>query len=1068
MKPGDEVRLRYNPTRRGVLRKSKTRPNGRHWFVALGNDRPGYVPESQLELVPDGPLTPMDLLETGEYGAPADFRRLLTHLRVSGHSADMLYSMAATNTDFNAYQFKPVIKILESPTGRVLLADEVGLGKTIEAGLIWTELRSRLATGRLLVLCPKQLREKWHRELSNRFGIDATITDASGLLRRLESGSRLSEFQVICSFSSLIRRKTPEGSTPSKTHPAHSLAEYLEKPENDRCIDLLVVDEAHAGRNPDTGTHNLIATAVSAARFSAFLSATPIHNKQRDLLSLLSLLDPDTFPNAEVLQDIQRANAPLIRARDAVRSASMTATDIDAHLGVASRHPMLSGSEQLKSIRRDVADLGENPMTAEKRARLVQRIERVNLLGHVICRTRRRDVELNRAVRDPFPQSVKMKDLERAYYGFVTAGVRDFAEHNEIAHAFLLAQPQRLMASCFAASLSTWFSDLDEESGNGSGPHPAKPEGPLISHLRNFVRESIVRQGSSVADIGKRLREQDSKYRLLSTRLQEYLAAEAGTKLVLFSAFRGTIKYLARRLEEDGMEVAVLHGGQDVSVDEVIAKFREKDGPSILLSTEIGAEGVDLQFCSLLVNYDVPWNPMRIEQRIGRLDRIGQKAERIVIWTFLHEDTIDFRIYELLLEKVGVFRQYLGDCEEVVSEEMRELTLELVSAKLTDEQMARRIEETANAIENRRRQERELEAEAPALTAYGDYILDRVLYARDMGRWLDPQDIDAYVTENLRRLYPGTRVTRPGAEGGAPRPGNGGRHVVDLDLAPRAQEGLRQFIRRKKISAGTRLANALGPVRCRFTNRVDEARVAHEEIVDQFHPITRFVVDLLDGPDHAEVQGAAVAAQLSRSKMIGSGWALTEGVYVLVVASRAFVGDRQTTHVGYAGRRLAPTPEMLRPEEAERLAGAVLTSGRPWIGARGRVERDRVRESAGDLFQELAERFEAVEGEERARNEDRIDVHVAAIDRRVERRTAVLTAVAQGHRERAGEHRLRGEETKAARRESLARTAETTLRGEMLRLDRRKAEVAARRVVQYDPQREIAAAVILIGEPDEA
>lgn len=546
MKPGDEVRLRYNPTRTGVLRKSKMRPNGRHWLVALGSDRPGYVPESQLELVPEGPVTPMDLLETGEYGAPADFRRLLTHLRVSGHSADMLYSMAATNTDFNAYQFKPVIKILESPTGRVLLADEVGLGKTIEAGLIWTELRSRLAVGRLLVLCPKQLREKWHRELSNRFGIDATITDASGLLRRLDSRSRLSEFQVICSFSSLIPRKTPKSPTPPKTHPTHSLAEYLEKPENDRCIDLLVVDEAHAGRNPDTGTHKLIATAVSAARFSAFLSATPIHNKQRDLLSLLHLLDPDTFANAEVLQDIQRANAPLIRARDAVRSSSTTADEIEGHLRVASRHPMLSGSEQLNSIRREIADLGDDPMSAEQRARVVQRIERVNLLGHVISRTRRRDVELNRAVRVPFPQSVEMKDLERAYYGFVTAGVRDFAEHNEIAHAFLLAQPQRLMASCFAASLSTWFSDLDEESGNGSGQHPAEArEGPLISHLRNFVRESIVQQGSSVADLGKRLRKQDSKYGLLSTRLQEYLAANAGAKLVLFSAFRGTIDYLA-------------------------------------------------------------------------------------------------------------------------------------------------------------------------------------------------------------------------------------------------------------------------------------------------------------------------------------------------------------------------------------------------------------------------------------------------------------------------------------------------------------------------------------------
>ena len=1071
MNPGDEVRLRLNPTRRGVLRKFKTRPTGRHWLVGLGSDRPGYVPESQLELVPSGPITPMDLLETGEYGAPADFRRLLTHLRVSGHSEDMLYSMAATNTDFNAYQFKPVLKILESPTGRVLLADEVGLGKTIEAGLIWTELRSRLSAGRLLVLCPKQLREKWHRELANRFGIDATITDASGLLRRLERGSSLSDFQLICSFSSLVPRKTRKASKQPETHPTHALAKYLEKVENDHCIDLLVVDEAHAGRNPKTGTHKLISKAVNAARFSAFLSATPIHNKQRDLLSLLHLLDPDTFANAEVLQEIQKANAPLLRARDAIRSASTTATDIEVHLRTASRHPMLSRSEQLKLIRREVAGLDEHPMTVEKRAEIVQRIERVNLLGHVISRTRRRDVELNRAVRDPFLHPVEMTDLERAFYEFVTIGVREFAEHNQVEHGFLLAQPQRLMASCFAATVSSWFSDLDEESADGPVPDREEPEeareGPLISHLRHFVRESFVRRGSSVADLGKRLREQDSKYGLLSTRLRDYLAEDRDAKVVLFSAFRGTIDYLAGRLGGDGMDVAVLQGGQDVPIDEVIGRFREREGPNILLSTEIGAEGVDLQFCSLLVNYDLPWNPMRIEQRIGRLDRIGQKADRIVIWTFLHEKTIDFRIYEILLEKMGVFRQYLGDSEEVVSEEMRELTLELLSAELRDDQMAKRIEETANAIENRRRHEQELEAEAPALTAYGDYVLDRIVRTRDLGRWLDPQDIDAYVTENLKRLYPGTRVTRPRAEDRSERVRTGGQHVVDLDLAPRAQEGLRQFIRRERISTGTRLANATGPVRCRFTNRVDEVRITHEETVDQFHPVTRLVVDLLDGTDRAEGQGAAVAARLSRSELIESGWALADGIYVLVVASRTFAGDRKVTHVGYAGHRMAPTPEHLRPEDAERLAGALLTRGRPWIGARGGVDRDRVREIAGDLFQGLADRFDAVEEEERARNEDRIDVQLAAIDRRVRRRSAVLTAVAQRHRERAKEHRVRGEKRQADQREGLARTAETTLRGETHRLDLRKEEIAARRVVRYDPQREVAAAVIRIGEHNE-
>jgi len=128
-----------------------------------------WVPESQLEEVRDLRLSPLDMLETRKLGRPVDLRRTLTHVKLSGRLADVIYSMEATNTDFYAYQFKPVVKVLESPSNSILIADEVGLGKTIEAGLIWTELRSRFDMRRLLVLCPAALREKWRRELSANY-----------------------------------------------------------------------------------------------------------------------------------------------------------------------------------------------------------------------------------------------------------------------------------------------------------------------------------------------------------------------------------------------------------------------------------------------------------------------------------------------------------------------------------------------------------------------------------------------------------------------------------------------------------------------------------------------------------------------------------------------------------------------------------------------------------------------------------------------------------------------------------------------------------------------------------
>ena len=126
-----------------------------------------WIPEEQLEGNP-ARLSPLDMLETGKLGRPIDLRRTLTHVKLSGRLADVIYSMEATNTDFYAYQFKPVIKLLESPSNGILIADEVGLGKTIEAGLIWTELRSRFDMHRLLVLCPATLREKWHASFPRR------------------------------------------------------------------------------------------------------------------------------------------------------------------------------------------------------------------------------------------------------------------------------------------------------------------------------------------------------------------------------------------------------------------------------------------------------------------------------------------------------------------------------------------------------------------------------------------------------------------------------------------------------------------------------------------------------------------------------------------------------------------------------------------------------------------------------------------------------------------------------------------------------------------------------------
>ena len=188
--------------------------------------------------------------------------------------------MEATATDFYAYQFKPVLKLLGSPTDALLIADEVGLGKTIEAGLIWTELRARLECNRLLVVCPKTLCEKWQFELDQRFGVNARIVDSEELLRLMSThrnGRR--GFTAIASMQGLRPPRRwdtgEEEDRPQKEETRRQLAQLLrDAAEGEPLMDLLVVDEAHHMRNPTTLLYRLgeLLNGISVHRI--FLSAT--------------------------------------------------------------------------------------------------------------------------------------------------------------------------------------------------------------------------------------------------------------------------------------------------------------------------------------------------------------------------------------------------------------------------------------------------------------------------------------------------------------------------------------------------------------------------------------------------------------------------------------------------------------------------------------------------------------------------------------------------------------------------------------------------------------------------
>jgi superfamily II DNA or RNA helicase len=1025
------VRLVNDPTRLGVLTGREQMRRDRRLLQVQFAEGVRWVPEAQLEQVRDARLSPLDMLEAKKLGRPVDLRRTLTHVKLSGRLADVIYSMEATNTDFYAYQFKPVIKILESPANGILIADEVGLGKTIEAGLIWTELRSRFDMRRLLVLCPAALREKWRRELSGKIGVAAQICDARDALTMLrDEDSQARGFALIASTQGLRPPREWEEDTNKKA--TAELARFLRSMESeDRLLDLLVIDEAHHLRNPETQTNELGRLAKNVAEYLILLTATPIHNRNEDLYSLLRLLDPDTFTRPEVFAQILEANAPLVRARDLLLGPNVNAAEVRELLEAARSHPLLQSNRQLSMI--EETDLGpERLQRREVRSRLAYRLETVNLLAHVVTRTRKRDVKEWRVLREPIPEFVELDPDEEKFYNLVTGVVIEYALQQDANDRFLLAQPQRQMTSSMAASLRSWQRKLVElEESEESGETDEDEEqrnalGPLVTE--------IVLQSRDYVEL-ERLVEIDTKYARLRAILTKFLGEHPKEKIVVFSSFRATLDYLAERLASDGVACIVLKGGQRETKDDIILRFSEADGPSVLLSSEVGGEGVDLQFSRMVINYDLPWNPMRLEQRIGRVDRLGQEAAKVLIWSIFYANTIDSRIYQRLYEKLDLCRTALGDFEAILGDAIRKLTLDLLSGHLSPQQQEQRIDQTAQALENLRLEEQHLEQDAANLIAYGDYILNQVQAARELHRWISGDDLQRYVFDHLRLHYPGCelRQVAPASQ------------LFEIELSDRAKFDLTEFIRRHRLSFMTKLTSTSSrPVRCRFENRVTGATSRSEEVISQFHPLVRMVSHRIGEKD--EHLTPAVALVLAPEAIDGR---LPPGTYVLAAALWSFQALQDTEKLAYAAAPLDATWKVLEPELAERLAVAAVASGQDWLEARNVVDLERAYMVANDmLLGHLDEEYEVFSRELRARNEDRADVQLRTLEQHLRLQTARLQETLQKHRARG--------------RDSLVKATEGRIRALEGRVEQQRLRIESRREVRSQSQ-EIVIAVIGIG-----
>ena len=953
---GTPAFLKADPGQIGIC-TGRSRMHGERLMVQISfsNRPPSFVPEYELSKPSLGEtIDESKKIEQGSFGRSTDLRRELTHIQLSGRLANLVYSMDTTNTDFYPYQYKPVLSFLESPSKALLIADEVGLGKTIEAGLIWTELRARVDARRLLIVCPKMLCSKWKKELKERFGIEGQIVNAAELLNDLQNKTRESTPDAQALITSLQGIRPPKGweSSTYPTSPRGKLAKFLETSAGeDPLIDLTVIDEAHYLRNQKTSTYDAGNLLKGTSEHLVLLSATPINLKNEDLFSLLNIVDPENFEYKEQFESILRSNTPLIEAKSSILNRKTSVQAIKDVLVHAQQNYRLRNSKQLQAILESMNELKDEDLNEQIRVEIADKLDRVNLLAKAVTRTTKAEATPNRVIRVARYQNVQMSEPESEFYQLVTESIRDYASENAISDSFILATPQRMLSSCMYAAAKSWgaISDEVEEfiyEGFGEEYEEA-PKSDFIEHILENINHQFNLQS---------LKDNDSKFKELLRIVKEYVTEYPDQKIILFSYYRETLKYLSERLNDEGITSHVLMGGMSKDKSEIIEDFK-KSRSKILLSTDVASEGVDLQFSRFLINYDLPWNPMKVEQRIGRIDRIGQKSESINIWNLVYEDTIDSRILSRLYQRLELFKKSLGNIEAIIGEEIKYLTTNLLTGKLTPEEEQKRIDQTALALENRRNQEEQLEKQASELIAHSGYILQKVHAAHDFSKRITEKDLLAYVQDYLNKYSQGHIFQQD----------NQNELKFQIKLPPQIASTFHDFLSRKRSFNATRLATG-ELIDCLFSNKAQKNPPGYE-VLSQFHPFIKFISEEIKKGNEAS-SGLICLKLSSNAKELKT--AIHKGQYAFAIEKWSFEGIR-TEEILKSRLINLQTQTLLSDEISQEVINASRISGNDWPEAANDLDIEAAIDSMVNCEFQLRNDFDAELVIKKAENEDRVN-----------------------------------------------------------------------------------------------
>ncbi len=692
-KAGQIVSLKSNPDIRGAIISVMTGElESRYRVFVDGDTQMFYASQIQAEGRKD---------KESHFLSCQQFHSYLTALQIRHPGLSTLYSLNAARIDFIPYQFRPVLKFIRSDRPRLLIADGVGVGKTIEAGLILRELQARRDIRSILIICPRPLitERKWELEMK-RFDERFIHLDGSTLRYCINEmdleGIWPEQHQKVILPYSLFDEALLYGTGPGSKGKLKKGLLDLDPPPR---FDLVIVDEAHHIRNQETYSHKAVRFFCDHAEAVVFLTATPIQLGSHDLFVLLNTLRPDLIIDQESFNHMAEPNQFINHAIDLVRVrksewAIQAAEKLDEAAATPWGKAILRHNPEFNRVH---AQLSQKVISEEECIRLITDIEDLHTFSGIINRTRRRDIG-DFTIRRPETVVVEFTPAQkRLHDDLLNIQAEIFSQiHGDSNVKFMMTTIRRQAASCLYGLVPFLRDILDRHLDELSWDEADNIQGVPLENAVKIIASKI----ENILEQARSLDSYDPKLEALRKILKNKQELP-NNKIMLFSSFRHTLHYLYQHLERDGFCVGLVHGG---TPDEERMEFRkrfeldreESNALDVLLFSEIGCEGLDYQFCDCIINYDLPWNPMRIEQRIGRIDRWGQKSESVAIFNMITPGTVDADIYERCLLRIGIFNRALGGSEEILGEISREIRNIAENVSLSDEERGEKLQQLSD------------------------------------------------------------------------------------------------------------------------------------------------------------------------------------------------------------------------------------------------------------------------------------------------------------------------------------------------------------------------------------